>query len=77
MPMCIKKAILQVDFMANARKVPVKKAELKTYGDMAKHLWNTFTKLASDYASRRYFLFINNLQYQGKKTKQKKSSARN
>ena len=55
MPMCNKKAILQVDFMASARKVPVKKAELKTYGDMAKHLWNTFTKLASDYASRRYF----------------------
>ena len=28
----------------------MKKAKLKTYGDMARHLWNTFTKLASDYA---------------------------
>ena len=36
--------------MAYARKVPVKKAKLKTYGDMAKQLWNTFTKLANDYA---------------------------
>ena len=53
--MCNKKAILLVDFMAYARKVPVKKAELKTYGNMVKDLWNTFTKLASDYASRRYF----------------------
>ena len=28
----------------------MKKAKLKTYGDMARHLWNTFTKRASDYA---------------------------
>ena len=37
-------------FVDYARTVPVKKAKLKTYGDMARHLWNTFTKLASDYA---------------------------
>ena len=30
--------------------MPVKKAKLKTYGDLAKHLRNTFTKAASDYA---------------------------
>ena len=49
-PMCNKKAMVVLDFMAYVRKVPVKKAKLKTYGDMTKHLWNTFTKLASDYA---------------------------
>ena len=32
------------------------KAKLKIYGDLAKHLWNTFTKLASDYA-RIYITF--------------------
>ena len=38
-----------------------KKAKLKTYGDMAKHLWNTFTKLASDYAriDINFDLYIN------------------
>ena len=30
--------------------MPAKKAKLRTYGDMAKYLWDTFTKLASDYA---------------------------
>ena len=50
LPMCSKKAMVVLDFMAYVRKVPVKKAKLKTYGDMTKHLWNTFTKLASDYA---------------------------
>ena len=30
--------------------MPVRKAKLKTYGDLAKHLWNTFTKVASDYS---------------------------
>ena len=49
-PICNKKAMVVLDFMAYVRKVPVKKAKLKTYGDMTKHLWNTFTKLASDYA---------------------------
>ena len=42
--------MLVVDFMAYAKKMPVKKARLKTYGDMAKHLSNTLTKLASEYA---------------------------
>ena len=50
LPMCSKKAMVVLDFMAYVRKVPVKKAKLKTYGDMTKHLRNTFTKLASDYA---------------------------
>ena len=49
-PMCNKKAMVVLDFIAYVRKVPVKKAKLKTYGYMTKHLWNTFTKLASDYA---------------------------
>ena len=37
-PMCNKKAVLVVDFMACPRKLPVKKAKLKTYGNMVKHL---------------------------------------
>ena len=61
-PMCKKKAILVLHFMAYARKVPVKKAKLKTYRDMAKHLWNTYTKLPSDYA-RIDIIF--DLHYQG------------
>ena len=36
--------------MSCARKVLVKKSKQKTYGVMAKHLQNTFNKLASDYA---------------------------
>ena len=36
--------------MAYTRKLPFKKTKLKTYGDMAKHLWNIYTKLTSDYA---------------------------
>ena len=50
--MCNKKAMLEVDFMAYAKKVLVKKAKLKTYGNMARHLWKTFTKLASNYARK-------------------------
>ena len=53
--MCAKKAMLVVDFMAFVRKVPVKKPKLKTYGGMAKHMWNTFTKLESNYARIDYF----------------------
>ena len=41
-----KKAMLGVDVMAYA----MKKVKLKSYGEMAKHLWNIFTKLASDYS---------------------------
>ena len=55
-PMYNKRAMLVVNFLAYTRKVPVKKAKLKTYGDMAKHLWNTFTKFASDY-TRIGFIF--------------------
>ena len=47
--MCNKKATLVVYFMAYARNLQMGKAKLKTYRDMVKHLWNTFTKLASDY----------------------------
>ena len=46
-PRCNKKTILEVDFMTYARKVLVKNAKLKTYGDVAKHLSNTITKFAS------------------------------
>ena len=49
------KVMVVVDFMAYTRKIPVKTAKLKTYGDMAKHLWATFTKLTSDYARRILF----------------------
>ena len=33
---------LIIDFMAYCRKVPIKKLLLKTYADLAKHLWTTF-----------------------------------
>ena len=46
-----KKAMVAVDFMAYAKKVPVKKTKLKTYGDIAKHLWNTFKNLTNSYAT--------------------------
>ena len=74
--MCTKKAMVVVDFMAFVRKVPVKKPKLKTYGGMAKHLWNTFTKLESNYARIDYFRFIHNLKYQGNRTEQKKLRGR-
>ena len=34
------------DFMGYCRKVPIKKIELKTYADLASHLWTTFTSLS-------------------------------
>ena len=43
------KSMIAVDFMAYARKVPVKKLKLKTYEDFAKNLWNTFTALSKDW----------------------------
>ena len=76
-PMCKKKAILVLHFMAYARKVPVKKAKLKTYRDMAKHLWNTYTKLPSDYA-RIDIIFDLYITYTIKETtEQKKYRGRN
>ena len=33
-----KRTITAVDFMAYARKIPVKKAKLKTYGDISQHV---------------------------------------
>ncbi|KAG1654620.1 Ionotropic receptor 25a [Nymphon striatum] len=36
-----------IDFMAYARKVAVTKLKLKTFGDMAAQLWNTFSAMAS------------------------------
>ena len=76
-PMCKKKAILVLHFMGYARKVPVKKAKLKTYRDMAKHLWNTYTKLPSDYA-RIDIIFDLYITYTIKDTtEQKKYRGRN
>ena len=37
-PMGDKRTITAVDFMAYARKIPVKKAKLKTYGDISQHV---------------------------------------
>lgn len=67
--MCNKKAMSVVDFKAYVRKVPVEKTKLKTYGDMAKRLWNTFTKLARGYA-RIDIIFDLYLTRSIKKTKQ-------
>ena len=33
------------DFMANARKVPVKIDRVQCFGDFAKYIWDTFTRL--------------------------------
>ena len=38
---------LIIDFMAYCRKVPVKKLQLKTYADFARHLWGTFQRLST------------------------------
>ena len=37
-PMGDKRTITAVDFMAYARKIPVKKAKLKTYGNISQHV---------------------------------------
>ena len=43
----IKTAIV-IDFMAYARRVPVKKLKLKTYEDLFNNLWKTFCYLSRD-----------------------------
>lgn len=63
-----------VDFKAYVRKVPVEKTKLKTYGDMAKSLWNTFTKLARGYA-RIDIIFDLYLTCSIKETKQNRRNA--
>ena len=44
----IRNVVTMIDFMAYARKVPVKKANLRTYEDFIKNLWNTFTHIAKN-----------------------------
>ena len=73
-PMCNKKVMSVVDFKAYVRKVPVEKTKLKTYGDMAKSLWNTFTKLARGYA-RIDIIFDLYLTCSIKETKQNRRNA--
>ena len=34
-----------VDFMGQARKVPIKELNLRTHHDLASHLWNTFIQI--------------------------------
>ena len=46
LPAVVDKRMLIIDFMAYARKVPVKKANLKTFLDFLEHLWSTFTDLS-------------------------------
>ena len=72
--MCNKKAMIKVDFIAYARKVPVKKAKLKTYGDLEKPLWNTFNKLVSDYA-RIDIIFDLSIIYSIKETERNRRNA--
>ena len=40
--------MIVIDFMAYARKVPVKKLNLKTFGDFVQNLWKTFCYLSKD-----------------------------
>ena len=39
-------SMVVVDFMGYARKVPIKKLNLRTYHDFANHMWNTINKLS-------------------------------
>ena len=55
-------SMIVIDFMAYARKVPVKKLKLKTYGDFVKKLWNTFSYL-SRYCNRIDIIFDLYLQH--------------
>ena len=66
--------MIKVDFIAYARKVPVKKAKLKTYGDLEKPLWNTFNKLVSDYA-RIDIIFDLSIIYSIKETERNRRNA--
>ena len=36
------------DFMAYARKVPVKTDHVQCFGDFAEYIWNTFTRLSDN-----------------------------
>ena len=47
-PMGNSPRLIVIDFMAYARKIPTKKANLKTFGDFVTKLWNTFSSLASN-----------------------------
>ena len=44
-----KQIMIVFDFMA-CRKVPIKRDELKTYADLANHLWTTLTFLSKNHS---------------------------
>ena len=44
------KTVIVIDFMAYARKVPIKKMKLKTYEELFNTLWNTFSSLSKECA---------------------------
>ena len=46
LPLTDHRRAVVIDFMGYARKVPVKKQNLKTYRDFVVHLWNTFQSLS-------------------------------
>ena len=72
---CLSEVLMsKADFMAYARKVPVKKAKLKTYRYMTKHMWNAFTKLANDYA-RIDIIFHLYITYSIKETERTRRNA--
>ena len=45
-----KQSMTVFDFMGYCRKVPIKRDELKTYADLANHLWITFTFLSKNHS---------------------------
>ena len=47
-PASDKKSMIVIDFMAYARKVPVKTLKLKTYEDFGSQLWGTFSRLSEN-----------------------------
>ena len=72
-----KRAVLVVNSMAYTRKMPAKKIKRKTYGDVVKHLKNTFSKLASNHAKIAIIFDLYIIQYQINRTKQTKQYRKN
>ena len=42
------KSCVLLNFMTYARKVPVNTDHVQCFGDFAKHIWNTFTRLSDN-----------------------------
>ena len=71
------RSMIVFDFMAYARRVPVKKAKLVTFGEFVKNLWYTF-KFMSRNCERVdivFDLYLENSTKQGERGRRKKTAA--